>query len=102
MAGPNARKAPITKREPVAVVGLGIGTAITGVVAAGVALINAFQPGAITDAQQGALTAFVGAVWLLLGLVWVVVRRFVWSPASHETKVDQARAEGFDAGQANR
>ena len=67
----------IAKREPVGTAAAGIGVAITTVIGAGVALVNAFHPGAITQAQSDALIAFVVAVWALLGLVWIVVRPFV-------------------------
>ena len=67
----------IAKREPVGTAAAGIGVAITTVIGAGVALVNAFHPGAITQAQSDALIAFVVAVWALLGLVWLVVRPLV-------------------------
>lgn len=78
MAGPNDPSSPgLAQREPVGVILAAVGGAITTVVGAGVALINAFHPGAITDAQAGAIAVFVGAVWALLLLVWRLVRRFV-------------------------
>lgn len=67
----------IVSREPVGVAAAGIGTAITAVIGAGVALINAFHPGAVTQEQSDALVAFVVALWALLGLVWLVVRPLV-------------------------
>ena len=71
----------IARREPVGTAAAGIGVAITAVIGAGVALVNAFHPGAITQEQSDALVAFVVALWALLGLVWLVVRPFV-TPAS--------------------
>lgn len=69
--------ASIIQREPLGAAAAGIGAAITAVIGAGVALINAFHPGAITQEQSDALVAFVVAAWALLGLVWLVVRPFV-------------------------
>ena len=67
----------LAKREPVGTAAAGIGLALTTLIGAGVALVNAFHPGAITQAQADALVAFVVAAWALLGLVWLVVRPLV-------------------------
>jgi LPS O-antigen subunit length determinant protein (WzzB/FepE family) len=85
-----AQKAPIRKREPVVVIVTSVGGAITGVIGAGVLLLNSFHPGAVTDPQRDALVAFVAALWLLLGLVGAFIRQVVYSPAS----VDDIRDGG--------
>jgi hypothetical protein len=56
-------------RQPIAT----IGAAITGLVVAGIALVNAFQPGTVTEAQQGEVVKFLAAMWVVLGLVWPTV-----------------------------
>lgn len=87
----------IAKREPVGTAAAGIGVAITTVIGAGVALINAFHPGAITQAQSDALIAFVVAVWALLGLVWLVVRPLV-TPVRAPRLVEGADVTLHDGG----
>lgn len=61
-------KALVT-RQPVAA----IGASITGLVVAGIALVNAFAPGTVTEAQQGEVVKFLAAMWVVLGLVWPTV-----------------------------
>ncbi len=61
-------KALIT-RQPIAT----IGASITALVVAAIGVVNAFQPGAITEAQQGEVVRFLAAMWVVLGLVWPVV-----------------------------
>lgn len=56
-------------RQPIAT----IGASITALVVAAIGVINAFQPGAITEAQQGEVVRFLAAMWVVLGLVWPVV-----------------------------
>lgn len=56
-------------RQPVA----SIGAAITGLVVAGITLVNAFAPGTVTEAQQGEVVKFLAAMWVVLGLVWPTV-----------------------------
>lgn len=59
----------LIRRQPIAT----IGASITGLVVAGIGVLNAFQPGTVSEAQQGELVRFLGAMWIVLGLVWPVV-----------------------------
>ena len=61
-------KALVT-RQPIAT----IGASITGLVVAGIAVVNAFNPGTITEAQQGEVVKFLAAMWVVLGLIWPTV-----------------------------
>lgn len=61
-------KAFIT-RQPIAT----LGGSITTLVVAGIGVLNAFQPGTVTEAQQGEIVKLLGAMWVLLALVWPVV-----------------------------
>lgn len=56
-------------RQPIAT----IGASITALVVAGIGVLNAFQPGSVTEAQQGEVVRFLAAMWVVLGLVWPVV-----------------------------
>lgn len=57
------------KRQPIAT----IGTSITAFVVAGIGVLNAFQPGAVTDDQIASIVKALGAMWLLLALIWPTV-----------------------------
>lgn len=61
-------KAFIT-RQPIATTG----AAITGLVVAAITVINAFQPGTVTDAQIADITKALGGMWIALGAVWNLV-----------------------------
>jgi len=64
-----ARLKEIITRQPLAT----IGTSVTGLVVAAIGVLNAFQPGTITEAQQGEIVRLLAAMWVVLGLVWPVV-----------------------------
>lgn len=59
----------LIKRQPIAT----IGASITAFVVAGIGVINTFQPGAVTDAQIEAIVKALGAMWVLLGIIWPTV-----------------------------
>lgn len=59
----------LVSRQPIAT----IGASITALVVAGIGVVNAFQPGAVTEAQQGEIVRLLAAMWVVLGLVWPVV-----------------------------
>jgi len=53
-------------RQPV----VSIGASITVIVPAAIALVNAFWPGTVTDAQRDALLAFIVCMWPVLAIIW--------------------------------
>lgn len=59
----------LIRRQPIAT----IGASITALVVAGIGVVNAFQPGTITEAQQGEVVRFLAAMWVVLGLIWPTV-----------------------------
>lgn len=61
-------KAFIT-RQPIATTG----AAITTLVLAAIGVVNAFQPGTVTEAQIADITKALGGMWIALGAVWGLV-----------------------------
>ena len=57
------------KRQPI----LAIGGGVSAFVLAGIALVNAFWPGTITDTQRDALVGFVVLMWPVLLTIWTQV-----------------------------
>lgn len=67
---------PITKREPVRL----IGAAVTAFVVAAIAAVNVFGIAHISEEQTVAIVGLLGAFWALLE----VIRSIVTSPATAE------------------
>lgn len=61
-------KAFIT-RQPIATTG----ASITALVLAAIGVINAFQPGTVSDAQTADIVKALGGMWIALGAVWGLV-----------------------------
>lgn len=61
-------KALVT-RQPI----LTTGASITALVVAAIGVINAFQPGTVSDAQIADITKALGGMWIALGAVWNLV-----------------------------
>lgn len=66
-----------------------IGTAVSGLATAVVALLIGFEIVEWTPEQTGLVLAVVTALIVAAG---AVARRFSWGPVSHEAAVDAARA----------
>lgn len=56
-------------RQPIA----STGAAITGLVIAGIGVLNAFAPGTVTDAQIADIAKSLAGLWVALGLIWPMV-----------------------------
>lgn len=56
-------------RQPIAT----IGTSITALVVAGIGVLNAFNPGTVSESQQVEVVKFLAAMWVVLGIVWPTV-----------------------------
>ena len=69
----------LAAREPVLTTAAGVGATITAVVVAGIGVLDAFHPDAVTQAQQGAIVAFLGVLWIAIGAVAVIARQLVTS-----------------------
>ena len=63
------RLVALIKRQPIAT----IGVAITTLVVAAIGVLNAFQPGTVTDAQIEEVKRFLAALWVVLALIWPTV-----------------------------
>ena len=59
----------LIKRQPIAT----IGASVTALVVAAIGVVNAFQPGSVSEAQQGEVVRFLAAMWIVLGLIWPTV-----------------------------
>lgn len=77
-------------KEPAIIVGT-----ITAIVSAVLVLLQSFGVG-ITDGQQNAIRGLVAVVAPLIAAF--VIRGVVFSPKTHERAVNEARADGRDAG----
>jgi uncharacterized membrane protein len=81
----------MASKEPAAIIGI-VGT----VVAAALMLLKSFGVD-ITDDQQNAIRALVGALAPIV--VGLIIRGFVWSPNSVQNAKDDAFVEGVKDGQ---
>lgn len=59
----------LLRRQPIAV----IGASITTLVLAAIGVVNSFEPGTVTPDQQDQIVKALGAMWVVLALIWPTV-----------------------------